>query len=72
MVSPLLLAVIEQFYLDCEMIENPSFCYVDDFFQQITEEQRIRRRDFAPSLSDSEVMTMEIVREFQVFTEPFF
>ncbi|MEM6613282.1 MAG: transposase [Cyanobacteria bacterium P01_C01_bin.72] len=30
----------------------------------MTEGQKIRRREFAPSLSDSEIITMEIVGEF--------
>lgn len=41
------------------------FCNVDDLWQEITQSQKIRRRGFAPSLSDSEVITMEIVGEFQ-------
>ena len=38
---------------------------VDDLWLEITQNQRIRRRGFAPGLSDSEVITMEIVGEFQ-------
>lgn len=41
------------------------FCNVDDLWQEITQGQKIRRRGFAPSLSDSEIITMEIVGEFQ-------
>ena len=41
------------------------FCNVDDLWQEITQGQKIRRRGFTPSLSDSEVMTMEIVGEFK-------
>lgn len=41
------------------------FCSVDDLWQEITQGQNIRRRGFAPSLSDSEIITMEIVGEFQ-------
>lgn len=33
-------------------------------WNQITREKTVRQRGFAPSLSDSEVMTMEIVGEF--------
>lgn len=40
------------------------FCLVDDAFKQLTRGQRLRRRGFAPALSDSEVLTMEIVGEF--------
>lgn len=41
------------------------FCNVDDLWQEITQGQKIRRRGFAPSLSDSEIITMEIVGEFK-------
>ena len=41
------------------------FCNVDDLWQEMTEGQKIRSRGFAPSLSDSEIITMEIVGEFQ-------
>ena len=41
------------------------FCNVDDLWQEMTEGQKIRTRGFAPSLSDSEIITMEIVGEFQ-------
>ncbi|MEL6929152.1 MAG: IS982 family transposase, partial [Cyanobacteria bacterium J06600_6] len=35
------------------------FCNVDDLWQEITQGQKIRLRGFAPSLSDSEIITME-------------
>ena len=41
------------------------FCCVDDWLKAITQEQPIRAKGFAPALSDSEVMTMEIVAEYQ-------
>ena len=41
------------------------FCNVDDLWQEITQGRKIRRRGFAPSLSDSEIITMEIVGEFK-------
>ena len=41
------------------------FCNVDDLWQEMTNGQKIRNRGFAPSLSDSEVITMEIVGEFK-------
>ena len=41
------------------------FCNVDDLWQEITQGQKIRLRGFAPSLSDSEIITMEIVGEFK-------
>jgi Transposase DDE domain len=40
------------------------FCCVDDLWHQVTQGQKIRKGGFAPSLSDSEVITMEIVGEF--------
>lgn len=41
------------------------FCCVDDLFQVVTEGKAIRRGGFAPALSDAEVLTMEIVGEYQ-------
>jgi Transposase DDE domain len=41
------------------------FCSVDDWLKNLTQEHPIRRRGFAPSLFESEVITMEIVAEFQ-------
>jgi len=41
------------------------FCCVDDLLQTITEDHPPRSKGFAPALSDSEVMTMEIVGEYQ-------
>ena len=41
------------------------FCCVDDFLKEITQGQPIREKGFAPALADSEVMTMEIVTEYQ-------
>ncbi len=40
------------------------FCCVDDLWDQVTQGKKIRRGGFAPSLSDSELITMEIVGEF--------
>lgn len=40
------------------------FCYTDDYLKEISNGQKIRSRGFAPSLSDSEIITMEIVAEF--------
>ena len=37
------------------------FCCVDDLWNQVTRGRKIRKGGFAPSLSDSEVITMEIV-----------
>lgn len=41
------------------------FCSVDALWQEITREQKIRYRGFAPSASDSEIITMEIVGKFK-------
>ena len=40
------------------------FCCVDDLWNQVTQGRTVRQRGFSPSLSDSEVITMEIVGEF--------
>ena len=44
------------------------FCCVDDLLKEITQGKPIRRGGFAPALSDAEVMTMEIVGEYQGIT----
>ena len=41
------------------------FCCVDDLLKSIIQQHPIRAKGFAPSLSDSEVLTMEIVGEYQ-------
>ncbi|NEQ26584.1 MAG: IS982 family transposase [Microcoleus sp. SIO2G3] len=41
------------------------FCCVDDLLKASTQGQAIRAKGFAPALTDSEVMTMEIVAEYQ-------
>lgn len=41
------------------------FCCVDDAWAKVTQGQPIRAKGFAPALSDSEVLTMEIVAEYQ-------
>jgi hypothetical protein len=40
------------------------FCCVDDLLSELSQSQPIRTRGFAPALSDSEVISMEIVAEF--------
>ena len=40
------------------------FCWIDDQLRWILGGNRLRRRGFAPKLSDSEVITMEVVGEF--------
>jgi Transposase DDE domain len=41
------------------------FCCTDDLLQEVTAGHPIRNKGFAPALSDSEVITMEIVAEYQ-------
>lgn len=41
------------------------FCCVDDLLKELTQGHRMRQKGFAPALADSEVLTMEIVAEFQ-------
>ncbi|MBO1348832.1 MAG: IS982 family transposase [Hormoscilla sp. GUM202] len=41
------------------------YCCVDDLLKNILKEHPPRQRGFAPSLTDAEVITMEIVGEFQ-------
>jgi len=41
------------------------FCCVDDLLEEITQGKPIREKGFAPALADSEVITMEIVAEYQ-------
>lgn len=41
------------------------FCCVDELLSEVTKGQRLRSRGFEPSLSDSKVITMEVLGEFQ-------
>lgn len=43
------------------------FCCVEQMWQKSPMPARLRQRGFAPKLSDSEVITMEIVGEFLGF-----
>lgn len=52
----------------CFLLKSKSiavFCCVDDLLKEMTQGQPIRARGFAPALSDAEVLTMEIVAEYQ-------
>lgn len=40
------------------------FCWVDGHLKALLGDHRLRRRGFAPKLTDSEVITMEVVGEF--------
>ncbi len=50
---------------DTEDFIMAVFCCIDDFLEEITQGRPLRQRGFAPSLTDSEVITMEIVGEFR-------
>lgn len=40
------------------------YCLVDDILKKLLRDQELRKRGFKPFLSDSEIITMEIVAEF--------
>lgn len=40
------------------------FCYVVEYFQEVSKGQKLRTRGFRPKLDDTEVITMELVGEF--------
>jgi hypothetical protein len=40
------------------------YCKVEDEMRKITENRKLRQRGFSPQLTDSEIITMEIVGEF--------
>jgi len=40
------------------------FCWVDQHLNALFGDRRLRQRGFAPKLTDSEVITMEVVGEF--------
>src|SRR5260370_3671527 len=40
------------------------FCQIDEMLPQITQGKRVRQRGRAPTLEDSEVLTMEVVGEY--------
>lgn len=40
------------------------YCLIDDLSKEILGKEKLRKRGFKPELSDSEVITMEIVAEF--------
>jgi hypothetical protein len=50
---------------DMEEFIIAVFCCVDDLLKEITHNQPIRSKGFRPALADSEVLTMEIVAEYQ-------
>jgi hypothetical protein len=51
--------------LSMEDFITAVFCCVDDLLKEVTNGKPMRSRGFQPSLSDTEVITMEIVAEFQ-------
>lgn len=40
------------------------YCLVDETLKKLAGEQKLRQRGFKPSLSDSEMITMEVIAEF--------
>jgi hypothetical protein len=40
------------------------FCWVEEHLEALIGDHRLRQRGFAPKLTDSEVITMEVVGEF--------
>jgi hypothetical protein len=50
--------------VDLDTLIISVFCLVDDEFQSLRVDQPLRSRGPAPSLADSEVVTMELVGEF--------
>ena len=45
------------------------YCWVDETSIEVTGGKRLRQRGFPPKLSDAEVITMELVGEFQGYDE---
>ncbi len=45
------------------------FCLIDDVLPMVAQGQRLRARGFEPRLSDSEVLTMEIVGTYLGFNQ---
>lgn len=41
------------------------FCCVDDLLREMTQGHQLRQKGFAPALTDSEVIAMKIVAEYQ-------
>ena len=50
--------------MDKENFVIRAYCIVDDFFQKSLGSRKLRQRGPAPKLSDSEVITMQVVGEF--------
>lgn len=44
-----------------------TYCWVDDVLTDLLKRRRLRQRGIKPSLSDAEVITMELIGEFQGF-----
>jgi hypothetical protein len=49
--------------MDLETLITAVFCVKDDCLHPLTREHKVRQREPAPSLADSEVWTMEAVGE---------
>ena len=50
--------------MDLETLIIVVFCIADDFVRELCRERRLRQRGPAPTLADSEVLTIEIAGEF--------
>ena len=50
--------------MDLERFIIAVFCLTDDFVQAFCREHKLRQRGPAPTLADSEVLTIEITGEF--------
>ena len=40
------------------------YCLIDELSKNVVKEKKLRQRGFQPALSDSEMITMEIIAEF--------
>ena len=41
------------------------YCLIDELLKNMPNRDKLRQRGFSPSLSDAEMITMEILAEFQ-------
>lgn len=55
--------------MDLDTFIITAFCLVDDLMTTLLRERKLRQRGPAPSLADSEVLTMEVVGEYLGFSQ---
>lgn len=55
--------------MDLDLFIITAFCWMDDILETTFNGQRLRQRGPMPTLSDSEVLTMEVVGEYLGFTQ---